>query len=113
MKEDAEELHRKLYPEASAKKEYIICAAVHYDDGIVHWHQPINISTGIVLCGRRHHNVISNYSQLTGLKSKCEDVQGFLTSKDRFVNREEGGAIAFEAGQITKSTNCLFSEDLY
>ena len=39
--------------------------------------------------------------------------QGFLTSKDRFVNREKGGKIAFAVGQIDKETNCLFSEDLY
>ena len=42
-----------------------------------------------------------------------ENIQGFLTSDDRFVNRKEAGQIAFDAGQITKLTECLFSEDLY
>ena len=42
-----------------------------------------------------------------------DGVQGFLTSDDRFVDRKEGGQIAFDAGQTAKLTECLFSEDLY
>lgn len=37
-------------------KEYILCASIHFDDGKVHEHQPKNIKTGFVVCGRRHHN---------------------------------------------------------
>jgi len=108
------ELHTKLYPEAAAKPEYIICAAIHVDDGLKHQHQPKNIKTGIVLCGRRHHNIIYNFNALVfgKLKSKDEN-QGFLTSKDRFVDRKEAGEIAFAAKQIPEPTKCLFSEDLY
>lgn len=40
-------------------------------------------------------------------------IQGFLTSDDRFVCREEAGEIAFEAMQIPIPTDCLMSEDLY
>lgn len=36
-------------------KEYIICAANHYDDGKKHPHTPKNIEQGFVICGRRHH----------------------------------------------------------
>jgi len=42
-----------------------------------------------------------------------ESCRGFLTSDDRFVDRKEGGQIAFDAGQTAKLTECLFSEDLY
>lgn len=42
-----------------------------------------------------------------------EAIEGFLTSKDRFVDRKEGGEIAFAANQIPEPTDCLFSEDLY
>lgn len=114
MQED--ELHEKLYPEAAGKPEYIICAAIWFKDEISHQHQPKNVDKGFVVCGRRHHNcfmvahicLADSYSEAKGT-----GVQGFLTSKDRFVTRKEGGTIALAAGQITEATSCLFSEDLY
>jgi len=95
------------------KPEYIICAAILFQDGLTHPHQPKNVSDGFVICGRRHHNcfiakTLSEYSEIKG-----NAVQGFLTSKDIFMNREDAGKLAFKAGQITQQTNCLFSEDLY
>jgi len=33
------------------KKTYILCAAIHYEDGIKYPHQPRNIEFGIVACG--------------------------------------------------------------
>lgn len=39
--------------------------------------------------------------------------QGFLTNKNRFVGREEGAIIAFDANQIDEEKQTLFSEDLY
>ena len=100
----------------NAKPEYIICAANWFKDGNKHIHQPRNVETGFVVCGRRHHNayyiasecLADGYSEVKGT---C--VQGFLTSKDRFVDRKEAGKIAFEQGQIPELTDCLFSEDLY
>jgi hypothetical protein len=110
---EVKELHQKMYLEVSAKPEYIICAAIHFDDGLKHAHQPVNIKSGFVLCGRRHHNVFVSYSILAFGTPKNEKKQGFLTSKDRFVDREEAGSIALSAGQINEPNNCLFSEDLY
>ncbi len=101
------------------EKEYIICAAIWFKDGQKHENQPKNIANGIVVCGRRHHNC---YYTAWGLneghvehlhEANNRAIQGFLTSKDIFVNRKEAGKIAFEAGQIAKETNCLFSEDIY
>lgn len=100
---------------------YIICAAILYQDGNKYKHQPRNIDTGFVVCGRRHHNCFITSYILNGeqsLKRKVSDntwkvTQGFMTSDDRFVNREEAGVIAFEAGQTPKLTECLFSEDIY
>lgn len=108
-----QQLHKALYPEAHAKPEYIICAAIHFDDDKKHLHQPKNIDTGIVLCGRRHHNVIINWNLLTGEKTTDKEVQGFVTSKDRFVDRKEGAIIASAAGQVARPAEVLFSEDLY
>lgn len=109
---EAEELHAKLYPEAVGKPEYILCAAIHYTNGLKYDYQPKNIESGYVACGRRHHNIISLMGQF-GRLTKRDHIDGFLTSKDRFVDRKEAAAIAYKAGQISKPNNCLFSEDLY
>ncbi len=37
-------------------KEKIICAAIHLNDGNIYQYQPKNITSGIVIAGRRHHN---------------------------------------------------------
>jgi hypothetical protein len=107
--------------EETSKPEYILCSAIHFDDGEEHLHSPKNISSGFVLCGRRHHNI---FAQLKALDSqimryqyedysKVEVTQGFLTSEDRFVERDEAGSIAFKAGQIKDEVWELFSEDLW
>ena len=101
-------------------KEYILCAANHYDDGEKQIHGPNNIESGFIICGRRHHNCISIFSKMFGFpyddktsKLKKTERQGFLTNTDRFVEREEAAQIAFEAGQIKQHKIVLYSEDLY
>jgi len=103
-------------------KEYILCAAIHCKTGNKEQHQPKNISRGIVICGRRHHNCILTKSlmDLLILPPLTPHTQGFITSKDRFVDRKEAGQIAFTAGQIPKplvnkagKQIVLVSEDLY
>lgn len=128
--------------------EYILCAAIHYDNGIEYKFQKLyGISTGFVLCGFRHPYIIDvlptnpyflkrlyedeeidpaekqKYEELKykyGWQEKdllrCETTQGFLTSKGRFVNREEALAIARKVGQVKDDAGYkgeLFSEDLY
>lgn len=34
-------------------KEYILCAANYYNDGIIHPHRPINVGVGFITCGRK------------------------------------------------------------
>ena len=102
--------------------ERIICSAIWYDDNKEYPHQPKNIKIGYVWCGRRHHNIINLRGELLGLPTH-EDVQGFITSEDRFVDREEGFDIAEKAGQLPEylvkirrfnnQQPKLFSEDLY
>jgi hypothetical protein len=93
--------------------EIILCAAIHFDDGINHVHQPFNIETGFVICGRRHHNCFATLSALKVDKAILKNhKQGFITNTNRFVDREEAAVIAFKAGQSTQTTT-LFSEDLY
>lgn len=101
------------------KDEYIICAAIWFDDDIDRELPEIKDKTGFVIAGRRHHNCFHIASVLTGGGRIClpqKEVQGFLTNKNRFVDRIEAADIAFKAGQIDQPTTHklgLFSEDLY
>lgn len=105
------------------KKEYILCAAIWYKDIPLlnpkvlepRGFAPYNVDRGIVFCGWRHPNCIYAKVAITGLRdAECgEYIQGFLTNKNRFVDREEGAIIAFNAGQIDKEIKRLHSEDLY
>jgi hypothetical protein len=120
MTASEDDINKRMFPEAFNKPEYVICAAILFQDGIIHPHQPRNIPNGFVICGRRHHNcfttgmIINDGKSINDLNEiNGKSIQGFLTSKDRFVDRKEGGKIAFEAGQIKEETDCMFSEDLY
>lgn len=78
---------------------------------------PVNCDRGLVFCGFRHPHCMYTMISITGLRSVApevgEYVQGFLTDKNRFVDREEGAEIAFYANQIPEQKNTLFSEDLW
>lgn len=113
---------KKILALTSGNKEYILCSAIYYDDGKEHVHQPKNITIGIVVAGRRHHNCITTLSSLIGAdydkKLAGRDGQGFITNTDRFVSRKEAYVIAKEAGQLLhnmhdKTNLILVSEDLW
>jgi len=101
--------------------EKVVCAAIHYQDGNKYEHQPKNIESGIVICGWRHFNCLATvYSLKPELKMDSTTIQGFITTKGRFVNRQEGRMVAYEAGQVgwigcyeDGEVRDLFSEDLY
>lgn len=105
------------------RKEYILCAAIHYDDHILAEvddpSTPDNIETGFILCGYRHDNIMAQARKLFGIASKGTHVtQGFLTSENRFVDREEAAMIAKTADQLIPPYNKyrpvqLFSEHIY
>ncbi len=113
-------------------QETILCAAIYINDGKVHKQQPTNIYIGFVVCGRRHHNCYQTIESISGNKINDEigDLikslgsqelrkhQGFITSKDRYVDRREAWTIAKKAGQILYGANLsdeetLISENLY
>lgn len=95
----------------------ILCAAIHFDDGIPHISQPKNIKKGFVISGHRHHNCLHTLSFLVSKEQfiflKANSVQGFLTDTNEFVTREEAAFIAKNAGQCKDNVTKLFSEDLY
>ena len=100
--------------------EKIICSAIWYKELPTPVHRPINVDKGVVVCGHRHPHCIHTMYSLTGKRSIEPEVgkyvQGFLTNKNRFVDRTEGAEIALESMQIKElgySSTQLFSEDLY
>lgn len=93
----------------------IICSAIYYDDGKKREYMPKNIERGIVVCGRRHHNCFRILLEIFK-HYPLSVVQGFLTTDDRFVTREEAFYIARNAGQLINNcteTHVLTSEDLW
>lgn len=96
--------------------EYILCAAIWFDDGKGYTGQPQNVTTGIVLCGHRHHCIFPQIGGLVAERKQLgihEREQGFLTNLNRFVGRREAAEIAYKAQQISAPKDSLFSEDLY
>ncbi len=103
------------------KEEYILCAAIWYKDGNVYKEQPKNISSGIVVSGRRHNNCFMTLQQLKSdldtSSIKRNDIDfGFLTSFDRYVDRAEGFIIAKKQEQIwhnlhQKNININFGDE--
>lgn len=106
-------------------QEKIICAAVWYKELQLKKNMPIetylpkNLDRGVVFSGHRHGQCIYTKCAITGLRDaeSGENEQGFLTSKNRFVSREEGLKIALENNQVRDKSqirgNQLYSEDLY
>lgn len=105
--------------------EYIICSAIWYCDLKTQNYLPININKGLVVCGHRHHNCIDTLKTMSDLRTVRyspdgvgESIQGFLTNKNRFLNRIDAMEIAIEAKQVNKEELYnpkigLFSEDLW
>jgi len=100
--------------------EYILCAAIWYKDLPTQKLLATNIDKGIIVCGHRHGHIIATVKALAELRtvkfgadSVGETEQGFLTSKNRFVSREEAAIIAFSTGQIAVEKLTLYSEDVW
>ena len=65
---------------------------------------------GEVYTGKRHGDIFKNYKPFGGLNN---GIQGFITNKNRFVDRWEAAKIAYHSGQIKEQKKILFSEDIY
>lgn len=100
-------------------KEYILCAAIWYKELPSPYFQCSNINKGLVMTGHRHGHIIQQMKTLTGLRSVRfgedsvgETVQGFLTSKNRFLDRNEARELFIQTGGNPEFEQ-LYSEDLY
>ena len=102
--------------------ERIYSAAIWYKDLPTAKYMPTNIDKGVVVEGHRHADIIRTMVNLLG-KRTCqfgedcagESEQGFVTNKNRFVDRVEGMRIARAANQVISDTTFpqLYSEDIY
>ncbi len=105
-------------------KENVICSAIWYKElelknpdilkprGFL----PVNVDCGIVLSGHRHHNCLYQMVAIYDMPAykAGKHIEGFLTNKNRFVDREEGAMIFIDnGGQLEFSKRLLYSEDLY
>lgn len=88
------------------RREICICAAV-------------KTTKGYIVRGHRHADCIQSIRRM-GLKpSSSPSAQGFITSKNRYVTREQGRKLQEDAGIPSADKNGymgskeLFSEDLY
>ena len=107
----------------NGEKEYILCAACWYKDielkkVFEECVLPYNCDRGLVFCGWRHAQCMYSMISITGKRQSeaGEEIQGFLTNKNRFVDRREALEIAKQANQLNNRTDCrvqLYSEDLY
>lgn len=104
-------------------EERILCSAIWYkelpliiNDIPSELLRPKNCTTGIIFCGLRHPHCLYQMVAITGKAQyeAGEEVQGFLTSENRFVDRKEGATIHIaNGGKLNYSTRELYSEDLY
>ena len=95
---------RKILPEY-IENEIIICAAIRCDDGYI-------------ARGHRHHNCFAAMRDMGKKEAQAHDSQGFVTSRNRYVGREEARLLQDAAGIKSKDPegyrgDTLFSEDLY
>ena len=100
----------------NGKIEYVMCAANYYNDNEDHFCQPYNIDKGFVICGWRHPSVGYSYLGANKEANRWDDcIQGFLTTKNRFLTREQALELVKTNGQLTKHIigGELTSEDLW
>lgn len=106
--------------------ERVLCAAIWYNDGVERVHLPRNLVTGLVFSGWRHCNC---FTQVQALKEQLppenweekrlhivlNTVQGFLTSKGNFIDRQAALKMAIEQNQIIEEIRGteLHSENIY
>ena len=100
----------------NGKIEYIMCAANYHDDDKDYLYQPYNIDKGFIIAGWRHPCCGQIYMALNPRANGWGDcIQGFLTTKNRFLTRAESLELVKFNGQLNKPIigGELTSEDLW
>lgn len=76
-------------------------------------HAAVKSETGLIFVGKCHGDCFWQAANMKIKMSQRANDQGFMTDNGRYVSREEAARIAYEAGQIDKKIEYLFSEDLW
>ena len=100
----------------NGKTEYIMCAANYYNDDQEHAFQPYNINKGFIVSGWRHACCGMTYMAINKNAKRWDDcIQGFLTTKNRFLTRTEALELVIQTGQLKNDIigGELTSEDLW
>ena len=100
----------------NGEREYVMCAANYYDNGMDYKFKPYNINKGYVICGWRHANCGESFMTVNPNAKSWDDCeQGFLTNKNRFLTRSEALELVKTNGQLIgdKIGGVLTSEDLW
>jgi len=91
--------------------ETIICSAIQYTDIESNSYRGIG---PLVLAGYRHADIIAQCSSFGKRQVEMGNyIQGFLTSKGRFVDRIEAAEIFNSYSEKKSQFKWLYSEDLY
>jgi len=75
-------------------------------------HAAVKDKEGTIYLGARHADCIRQITDQDKLFCQKADSQGFLTSHNRFVKRQEAATIACKAKQLSRIVGLLFSEDM-
>lgn len=91
--------------EPEERREVCICAGLLLDDGRV-------------IRGHRHDGCMQTLAGMHWTGRVTQEMQGFVTSRNRWVDRSEGARLQNAAGVVSVLTGkpvrlTLFSEDLY
>lgn len=88
-------------------KERILCSAIKATLK--------NKENPIIIAGYRHEDCFNSICSFMDFSNVIKEEQGFITSKNRFVNRIEAKQIAIQANQLIRESSFkeLISEDLY
>lgn len=96
----------------NGEREYILCAAIWVETDEDYIFKPFNVDKGLVYSGWRHPQILEIIPKEYRTVRK---VQGFLTNKNRFLNRHDSLELVKENGQLQGETYSSFltSEDLW
>lgn len=76
-------------------------------------HAALVAKSGMVFLGKSHADCFHQANAVGVEVSSKADHQGFFTNRGRFVDRKVAAKIADRAGQLSKPTTVLLSEDLW
>lgn len=95
----------------NGEREYIMCSTIYFNDGNDYNYKPYNIDKGLVYCGWRHPCILETMPQ----EHRKNNIQGFLTNKNRFLNRKDALELVKTNGQLKDNIlgGVLTSEDLW